>query len=104
MTIDFGIVGPLVRTQVIPEAQPACAQEGRNDQRQDQSDRTTVESTAVTSGIPCAGVVTFVLVDLISDLCLVRLRSPLKRFLLVEHLLNFKPQPLNFFVKALLSF
>ncbi len=35
MAIDFGIVGPFVRLQVIPEAHPACAQQGGNDQRQD---------------------------------------------------------------------
>jgi len=104
MPIDLGIVGPLVRLQVIPEARPADAQQGGNNQRQDYSDRTSTENTAATGGVPCAGVIDFVLLDLFSNLCVVRLRSSLKGFLVIEQVLNFKPQVLNFVMKAFLLF
>ncbi len=42
--------------------------------------------------------------DVLIDVYIVRLRGSLKSFLLLEQVLNFKLQPLNLFVKAVLLF
>jgi hypothetical protein len=105
MAIDLGIVGPFVRLHIIPEAHPAYAQQGGNDQSLDESDRTAMENATAVSGIIRIGAVALiVLVDLITRAYIVRLRSSLQSLLQVAQVLHFKPQPLNFFVKAVLAF
>src|SRR5713226_6268240 len=63
-----------------------------------------MENTAAASGPLRMGVVAFLVLRIIVDLCVVRLWGSLQGLLLVPQALHFKPEPLNFHVKILLLF
>src|SRR5260370_15689568 len=63
-----------------------------------------MENTAAASGPLRMGVVAFLVLRIIVDLCVVRLWGSLQGLLLVTQALHFKPEPLNFHVKILLLF
>src|SRR6266851_3564694 len=54
--------------------------------------------------MPCVGVVAFMVLALLAEAKIGRLRSSIQSLLLVPQVLHFKPESLNLFVKTTLQF